>query len=211
MTEQTGSGLSVDASIHLEEIFGEDGTVAPVEGHGAQGATRLVELIGPHLRLRGRISLGFHRRLTDVLNHHEGMFRISDAIVLRRNGDPTRVSVPDLWVAPAEVTLIADLEPQDPDAPPPPQDLRIAKVATGLIVVTPGHTVNGNVFTPPGAQLDVFVESPSPQFVPMTEVHTRSLADRRVRAHYEFAVLNRRHIVAASAMPEHLEGVRRTL
>jgi hypothetical protein len=45
----------------------------------------------------------------------------------------------------------------------------------------------------------------------MTELHTRSLADRRVRAHYEFAVLNRRHIVAASAMPEHLEGQGRTL
>ncbi len=82
------------------------------------------------------------------------------------------------------MTLIADIEPQDPDAPPPPRDLQIAKVATGLIVVTPGYTVNGNVFTPPGAHLDVFVESPSPPFVPMTDVHTRSLADRRIRGHY---------------------------
>ncbi len=55
MTEQPG--LSVDAAIQLEEIFGEDGVVAPVAGHGAQGNTRLVELIGQHLRLRGRMSL----------------------------------------------------------------------------------------------------------------------------------------------------------
>ncbi len=207
MTEQPG--LSVDAAIQLEEIFGEDGVVAPVAGHGAQGNTRLVELIGQHLRLRGRMSLGYHRRLTDVMNSREGMFRITDAIVLRRNGDATRVSVPDLWVSPAEVTLIADLE--GGEAGPSPQDLAIAKLPTGMIIVTPGHTINGTVYTPPGAQLDVFIESPTPPFVPMTDVHTRSLADRRVRAHYEFAVLNRRHIVAASAMPEHLHEARRTL
>jgi hypothetical protein len=204
MTEQ-----SVDASIHLEEIFGETGTIEPGLGHGPTGATRLVELIGPHLRLRGRLSLGYHRRLTDVMNSTDGMIRISDAIVLRRSGEPTRVEVPDLWVAPAEVTLIADLEVTD--ATPPPADLRIAKIAVGLIVVTPGHTINGLVYTPPAAQLSVFVESVSPPYIPMTELHTRSLADRRVRAHYEFAVLNRRHIVAASAMPKHLEGQGRVL
>ncbi len=209
MTDQIGSSLVVDAAVHLEEIFGDDGTVAPLAGHGARGSTRLVELIGPHLRLRGRVSLGFHRRLTDVMNSHEGMFRVADAIVLRRNGDPTRVSVPDLWVSPAEVTLIADLEGEE--ATSPSRDLQIPKLPVGLIVVTPGHTVNGTVYTPAGAQLDVFVESPVPPFVPMTDVHTRSLADRRVRAHYEFAVLNRRHIVAASAMPEHLHDVRRSL
>ena len=199
---------SVDAAIHLEEIFGDDGLVAPV-GHGAQGVTHLVELIGPHLRLKGRISLGYHRRITDLMNSQEGMFRIADAIVLRRNGDPTRVRVPDLWVAPAEVTLIADLEVTDMSDGP--QDLQIRRVPTGLIIVTPGHTVNGTIYMAPEAQLDVYVESPTPPFVPMTDVHTRSLADRRVRAHYEFAVLNRRHIVAASAMPEHLSQVRRTL
>jgi hypothetical protein len=209
MTEQFGPGGTVDVSVHLEEIFGDDGTVSPIEGRIAQGNTRLVELIGPHLRLKGRVSLGYHRRLTDVMNSHEGMFRIADAIVLRRNGDPTRVSVPDLWVAPAEVTLIADLDVGN--EAPFAKDLQIPKVPVGLIVVSPGHTINGTVYTPPGALLDVFVESPTPPFVPMTDVHTRSLADRRVRAHYEFAVLNRRHIVAASAMPEHLHDVRRTL
>jgi len=209
MTEQFGPSGDVDAAVHLEEIFGEDGTVAPIAGHATLGNTRQVEMIGPHLRLRGRLNLGYHRRLTDVMNSHEGMIRVSDAIVLRRNGEPTRVSVPDLWVAPAEVTLIADLDVGE--SAPFARDLQIPKVPIGLIVVSPGHTINGTVYTPPGAQLDVFVESPTPPFVPMTDLHTRSLADRRVRAHYDFAVLNRRHIVAASAMPEHLVDVRRTL
>ena len=40
-----------------------------------------------------------------------------------------------------------------------------------------------------------------PAFIPMTEVRTRSLADRRIITRYGFAVLNRRHIVAATGMP----------
>ena len=34
----------------------------------------------------------------------------------------------------------------------------------------------------------------------MTDVRTRSLADRRVISRYSFALLNRRHIVAATEM-----------
>ena len=210
MTDQIGTSPSEDAAVQLEEIFG-DQTLAPLEDHAPQGASRLVELIGPHLRLRGTLGLGYHRRLTDVLNSQSGMLRITDAIVLRRNGDATRVSLPDLWIAPPEVTLIADIESADQESSPGSPDLVIKKVPVRLILVTPGHTINGTVFTPEGAQLSVFVESPDPAFVPMTDVDTRSLADRRVRAHYTFAALNRRHIVAASAMPEDLLEVRRTL
>jgi hypothetical protein len=206
--DATGPTLSVDASTHLEEILG-DAIVEPLAGHRHTGVTRLVELIGPHLRLRGHIRLGHYPRLTDLVNSQDGLIRITDAIVLRRNGDPTRVSVPDLWIAPPEVTIIADLDGSE--AVRSSHEMHIPKAPTGLIVVTPGHTVTGTVYTPPGAQLEVFIESPTPQFVPMTDVHTRSLADRRVRAHYGFAVLNRRHVVAASPMPEHLDAVRQRL
>jgi hypothetical protein len=46
----------------------------------------------------------------------------------------------------------------------------------------------------------VFIESPSPAFIPLTDVRTRSLADRRVVSRYGFAMLNRRHIVAATEL-----------
>jgi hypothetical protein len=45
-----------------------------------------------------------------------------------------------------------------------------------------------------------FIESPSPTFIAMTDVRTRSLADRRVTTRYDFAVLNRRHVVAATQL-----------
>ena len=50
------------------------------------------------------------------------------------------------------------------------------------------------------ADLSVFIESAHPAFVPMTDVRTRSLADRRVISRYAFALLNRRHIVAATEL-----------
>jgi hypothetical protein len=48
--------------------------------------------------------------------------------------------------------------------------------------------------------LSAFIESRDPMWVPMTDVRTRSLADRRVISRYGFAVLNRRHIVAATEL-----------
>jgi hypothetical protein len=37
-------------------------------------------------------------------------------------------------------------------------------------------------------------------WIPMTDVRTRSLADRRVISRYGFALINRRHIVAATEL-----------
>jgi hypothetical protein len=204
MTDLPGASISGDASVHLEEILG-DLVVAPQAGHDSAGRTLLVEIVGPHLRLSGKLNLGSWRRITDLVNNQDGLFRITDAVVLRRSGEPTKVSVPDLWVSPGEVTLIAEVATLGTTPAP---EFMIPKRATGLIIVTPGHTVTGEVYIPELAQLSVFIESSSPPFIPMTTVRTRSLADRRVRANYAFAALNRKHIVAASPLPEHFVGDR---
>ena len=208
MTELPGTAISGDAGLQLEEILG-DLVVAPLGGRATSGRSLQVEIVGPHLRLSGKLNLGPYHRITDLVNSQDGLFRISEAIVLRRSGEPTKVSVPDLWVSPGEVTLIAEVASTGVSAPSP--DFMIPKRPTGLIVVTPGHTVTGEVYIPEGAQLSVFIESPTPPFIPMTSVRTRSLADRRVRATYAFAALNRRHIVAASPLPEHFVGDRGAL
>jgi hypothetical protein len=207
MTDLPGAAISGDASLHLEEILGET-MAAPLAGRAVAGRMRRVEIVGPHLRLAGMLNLGHYRRITDLVNSQDGLFRVADATVLRRSGEPTKVTVPDLWVSPGEVTLIAEM---DNEGVEPAPDFMIPKKPTGLIVVTPGHTVTGEVYTPSEAQLAVFIESPSPPFIPMTNVRTRSLADRRVRARYAFAVLNRRHIVAASPLPDNLVGDRGVL
>ena len=136
-----------------------------------------IELVGQHLRLSGTVIIGFHRRLTDFVNNHEGLIQLRDVTVLRRNGDPTKVTSPSIWVSPDEVTLIGqatDLDEREFDTREFMQ-----KRAHQLIIVTPGHTLTGVV------HLNVEASSrPSssrqPAWIPLTDVRTRSLADRRV-------------------------------
>ena len=180
------------------EVDAESGAGFMAAAGVARGASVEIELVGPHLRLQGTLSIGQFRRLSDFLNHREGLIELRDATILRRNGTPTRVTTPSIWISPDEVTLIG--QQIDPAGEVPQSELHVEKIGTTLIVVTPGHTMTGDVYIMREAQLAAFVESPDPQFVPMTDVRTRSLADRRVIARYEFALLNRRHIVAATEL-----------
>jgi hypothetical protein len=187
-----------DAGSYLEELID---TASPILPDAIEaGAVEGVELAGPHLRLSGEIGLGRFRRLSDVVNNQQGPMLLRDATVLRRNGTPTRVNTPSIWVNPAEVTLIgqASSAPEDGGPSDLPSDLRIAKESHLLIVVTPGHTLSGFVYIPMGGALSSFIESSEPAFIPITDVRARSLADRRIITRYRFALLNRRHVVAAT-------------
>jgi len=190
-----------DAGSYLEELI-DSATAAAAEPVEA-GAVEAIELAGPHLRLAGEIALGRFRRLSDVVNNQQGLMMLQDATVLRRNGTATRVTTPGIWVNPNEVTLIGQASTA-PDAEAP-SEMRIAKDRHLLIVVTPGHTLSGWVYIPAGGSMSVFIESVEPSFIPITDVRARSLADRRIVTRYAFALLNRRHVVAATeADPETL-------
>jgi hypothetical protein len=183
-----------DAGSYLDELIE---SVSPVAAEDAgRGAVEEVELAGPHLRLSGGIALGRFRRLSDVVNHGQGLILLHDATVLRRNGTATRVTTPSIWVNPAEVTLIGQATTISDDTAP--ADLRVQKEARFLIVVTPGHTLTAEVYIPTGGALSAFIESNEPAYIPITNVRARSLADRRVITRYQFALLNRRHVVAAT-------------
>lgn len=188
-----------DASRHLEELL--VGPLQPMIREPVQGTAIQMELIGPHLRLAGLMGIGHFQRLSDFVNHHEGLLELRDATVLRRNGDPTRVTTPSIWVSPDEVTLMGQAVEDRADADVG-QEMHIDKVVHTLIVITPGHTLTGNVHIPEGAELARYIESPEPLFIPMTDVRTRSLADRRIISRYAFALLNRRHMVAATELQE---------
>jgi hypothetical protein len=184
-----------DAATHLEALLGEDALTRPL-APTEEGLP--VELVGLHLRMSGTILLGFHRRLSDFFNNHEGLIRLLNVTVLRRNGDPTRVTAPSVWVSPQEVTLVG--QQIDPTIREVPTEVMMSKRRHTIVVVTGGHTLSGDVHLNPEAVLAAFIESPSPHWIPMTDVRTRSLADRRIITRYEFALLNRSHIVAATEM-----------
>ncbi len=184
-----------DAASYLEELVFEE-HLAAERGEAAEGF--LIELVGPHLRLAGSVQIGYHRRLSDFINNHDGLMKLHDARVLRRNGDPTKVTAASIWVSPAEVTLIG--QESDSEASEADSTFVTPKRAHQLIVVTPGHTITGEVHLNLEATVAAFIESPDPVWIPMTDVRTRSLADRRVISRYEFALVNRRHIVAATEL-----------
>ena len=203
LAQPTIDDIDGDASTHLEELIREPLPFFEVETDPGNAVD--VELVGPHLRLAGTIGLGRFRRLSDLVNHHTGLIGLRNATILRRNGTATRVTAPMIWVSPAEVTLIG--EPGDAASPPAAPEFRIPKDPHGLVVVTPGHTLTGEVHLIPGGELGSFVESDDPAFIALTDVRTRSLADRRIIARYNFALLNRRHIVATTALaPEMVRG-----
>ena len=192
-----------DASAHLEELI--TGPLPVLDVADDAGKTVDVELVGPHLRLAGTIGLGRFRRLSDLVNNHEGLIGLRNATILRRNGTPTRVTASIIWVSPAEVSLIG--EPGDVAAATPPPEFRIAKEPRDLVFVTPGHTLTGQIHLVAGGELSSFIESNDPPFIALTDARTRSLADRRIVARYDFALLNRRHIVATTPLaPEMIRG-----
>jgi len=184
-----------DAATHLEALgLGAAAPAPPTVG--AEGLP--IELVGQHLRLSGTLIIGFHRRMSDFVNSHEGLIKLHDVTVLRRNGDPTKVTSPSIWVSPDEVTLIGQATDVDERETGGLEFLQ--KRSFPLIIVTPGHTLTGEVHLNREAVLSAFIESPSPVWIPMTDVRTRSLADRRVISRYGFALVNRRHIVAATEL-----------
>ncbi len=171
----------------------------------AAGHDEPVELVGTHLRLKGVISLGRFGRLTDLINASSGYVRVRDARLLRRNGDPTSLVLPELMVDQDEISFIAQHEAPPPE--PGATAVRRAGVqrrrsrsrkAREFVMFTPGHTVTGKVHVFGQTDLAGFVDSSDPRFVPVTEVTTRSLADRRIISHYEFVLINRTQMIAAS-------------
>ena len=196
-SEETGGRwIEGDASVHLEELV--VGQLPDVAALAAVGQIVQVELVGPYLRMLGGLNIGQFRRVSDFLNSNEGLLPILQATVLRRNGEPTRVRAEGIWVAVQEMTLVGLHDAPAPQSADP--GLQVAKVAVPLIVVTPGHTLTGEIYIPAEADLGVFILSPSPIFIAMTDVRTRSLADRRIVSKFPFALLNRRHIVAATQL-----------
>jgi hypothetical protein len=168
--------------------------------------SEIIELVGPHLRVSGTISLIRFPRLSDLVNHSRGYLRLTEAQLLRRNGDPTGLYVQDLMVSLDEVTFVGQR----------PEEVRsdksgliggmdrplMERVLRQLVIFTPGHTLVGGVHMFAETEIDAFVESTDPRFVPMIDVTARSLADRRVISHFALALVNRTQITAASLLEQ---------
>jgi hypothetical protein len=169
------------------------------------GRDEPVELVGTNLRLTGEVALGRFSRLTDLINASRGYIRVRDARLLRRNGEPTSLVLAELMVDQDEISFIAQPQAEVPEPgaavgfiePVFGGDIE-ARQAREFVMFTPGHTVTGMVHIFGQTDLAGFVDATDPRFVPVTEVTTRSLSDRRIISHYDFVLINRTQMIAAA-------------
>ena len=164
-----------------------------------------IELVGTHLRLTGVIDVGRFGRLSDLINASSGYVHVRNAQLLRRNGEPTSLILPELMVDQDEISFIA--QPQA-TVPEPGSGVGFVEPVFGndiearkpreFVIFTPGHTVTGKIHVFGQTDVAAFVDSTDPRFVAMTAVTMRSLADRRVISHYDLILINRTQMIAAS-------------
>jgi len=183
------------------------------EGFDASGGggQESIELVGTNLRLIGVVSLGRFGRLTDLINASSGYLRVRDARLLSRNGEPTDLHLPELMVDQDEISFIAQVESQVVPGAGAGFDSgfggpAIERTAREFVLFTPGHTVTGRVHLFGQTDLAGFVDATDPRFVPVVDVTTRSLADRRIVSHYPFLLINRTQLIAASEVGRTEDG-----
>jgi hypothetical protein len=173
-------------------------------GSGAEDRQEQIELVGPHLRVSGCISLLRFTRLSDLINHSRGFVKLRDAGLLRRNGDPTGLVVPELMVNQDEITFIGqkvgDVNPAETALPGGMDRPLMERTPRELVIFTPGHTLTGTIYLFAETDVAAFVDSPDPRFVPMINATARSLADRRVISHFGLILVNRTQMTAASLL-----------
>jgi hypothetical protein len=160
-----------------------------------------VEFVGPHLRVSGDISLANYGRMSDMVNHNRGYIRLKDARLMRRNGEPTNLVVPELMVNPDEITFIGQKQPAAgaaSDAAQRSDRPSMERIRRQVVIFTSGHTLSGTIHAFQDTDMGNFVDSPDPRFVALVDVTARSLADRLVISHFSLVLVNRTQMTAAS-------------
>ena len=123
----------------------------------------------------------------------------------QRNGDPTNLVLSELMIDQDEISYIAQQQAGTRNrgrrsASSSPRSVTTSKRVKPreFVMFTPGHTVTGKVHVFGQTDLAGFVDSTDPRFVPVTDVTTRSLSDRRIVSRYDFILINRTQMIAAA-------------
>src|SRR6188508_1865823 len=149
-----------------------------------------IELVGASLRLTGHIKLGKFGRLTDLVNALRGYVTINDAQLLRPDGAPTGLAMPELMVDEDEISFIAQTADQHPENGPATGFVDQAfaqpqqRVARRYLMFTPGHAVTGTVYLFGETGLRGFVDATDPRYIAVTDATARSLADPAIVCEY---------------------------
>jgi hypothetical protein len=189
----------------------EPGGPGTAERRNAAGpAQHDVELVGPDLRVSGRLSLGRFTNLADLVNHNRRFLVLHEARLLQGAGGPTDLVLPELVVSQDEITFVGDR--QQPDDEPPGADRGPATTRTRadsgtersgpdghprqFVIFTPGHAITGGLHLFREMTLANFVEATDPRFIPVSDATCRSLSDPDAVSRFEVLLVNRTQIGA---------------
>ena len=178
------------------------------EGEGG-GGEQYVELIGTQLWVAGMVDLGRFRRVSDFVNIVQGYLVIKDVVVLTRNGEATRLTMPELRVLPDDIAVVGQLGNDRPQQATG-AGVFIEKVPQRLVVMTRTHIIDGDVFIQRDGSIMSFVDATDPRFIPMSEVRVRWVSDRKLAARYPFALLQRSQILGVATEGIKLGGAEQT-
>jgi hypothetical protein len=170
--------------------------VPPVGLEERGGRTQELELIGDRLRASGVADLGRFHRLTDYVNMLQGNFTLRDVTLLSHDGEPTRLTMPELRVRLDDVAIVAERHSEG--QPHDDQAVVLEKVEQRLVLLTPSHLVAGDIHIHAGGSLLHFIDSTDPRFIPMNDVRIRWLDDRALVGHFEFALVHRAKILGVA-------------
>jgi hypothetical protein len=163
----------------------------------AGAGEQYLELIGSQLWVAGSIDLGRFRRVSDFVNIVQGYLLIRDAVVLTHDGEPTRLTMPELRVLPDDLAVVGQLE-DDQAGASADSGLLIEKHPQRLVVMTRSHLIDGDVFIHGDGSIMAFVDATDPKFIPMTDVRVRWIVDRKLAARYPFALIQRSQILGVA-------------
>ena len=160
--------------------------------------SQLVELIGNDLRVGGSVDLGGFGRLSDYVSLQSGSVQLHEAMILNRRGMPTADRLPEMIIRLHDLALIG--QRMAPRPAPVLADVRVEKERLRILAITAAHIVEGTVSLYPGAELMAYLQATDPPFLPLLDATLRWLSDRRLKTHFEFALLNRAQMVAVAPL-----------
>lgn len=189
------------------DAWGASGAYAD-EGEG--GGEQYLELIGSSLWVAGMVNLGRFRRVSDFVNLVLGYMVLHDVVVMTRNGEATRLAMPELRVLPEDIAIVGQLGDDKPEQAAQ-ASVFIEKTAKRLVVLTRSHLIDGDVFIHGDGSIMSFVDATDPKFIPMSNVRVRWVSDRKLAARYPFALLQRSQILGVATEGIRLGGAESTM
>ena len=163
-----------------------------------EGSSHRIELIGPQLLATAELDVPGTQRLTDYFGLLQGFCRVRDLVVLTHRGRSGRIRLPEARIRLDDIAVVGESRhcPCTEGSPPEtPRALFVPKESHRIVVITTDHIIYGVAHLPENGSFVAFIDAEHPPFVSMTNVRVRWLADRRLAGRYNFALLQRSHII----------------